>query len=160
MRHWTVSSSVQGMAWHLIGAKPLHKPVQTDWQSDPQEQTSGHFNRNSSIFIDENMLNMSSKKWQPFCLGLDHRVCKSCWCNGKNDTVCAHSLVIDIQRLFYSMWPQPFSFNIFFLFLTQTASTPGSSYHTIREVNEQGQLARPRLPLMSAFCHPTQRRTQ
>ena len=39
---------------------------------------------------------------------------------------------------FYSVWPSSFSF------------------HIIKEVSEQGQPGGPRLPLMSAFCPPTQ----
>ena len=37
--HWTGSSLVEVMAWHLFGAKPLPEPMMTYCQLDPNQET-------------------------------------------------------------------------------------------------------------------------
>ena len=70
MRQWTESALVQVMACHLFGVKPLHKPMLTYCQLNPQEQTSVKFESTYKTFHSRKCIwEKSSVKWWPFCKG-------------------------------------------------------------------------------------------
>ena len=51
---WSEASSVQVMACRLLDAKPLHEPMLTYCQLNPQEPLQWNSNQNTKIFIYEN----------------------------------------------------------------------------------------------------------
>ena len=67
-----VTIAIHFLLAQVMGTKTLHEPILTKYQLDPKEQTlrKWNFNQNTNIFIQENVLKLSSSKWQAFCSSL------------------------------------------------------------------------------------------
>ena len=65
-RHKSWATSIQVMACHQFGTKPLPWPMMA-----LKMKFHWNFNKNSIIFVEEMHSKMSSANWQPFCSGVN-----------------------------------------------------------------------------------------